>query len=113
MTRLADDPEVLADLRLRDRTARERADRRSVAGLDVGQDPDGLSPALAALYDGAPDPDVESWPCRSGRMVGVPRVALDRLKQANELLKARRDRPIGKHEIMWCPTCRPNTAERG
>ena len=101
------DPEVLADLRLRDRTSRERADRRTAPGLNAGQDLDGLSPELAALYDGAPDPIVEHWPCRGrcGRMVGVPKVALERLEDANRMLP-RRERPIGKHEVMWCPDCK-------
>lgn len=102
------DPEVLADLHLRDRTARERADRRGPAGLDVGQDPDGLSPALAALYASVPDPDVESWPCRGrcGRMIGVTQAGVDRLKAWNKRLAARRERPIGKHGVMWCPDCK-------
>ncbi|HKP08298.1 MAG TPA: hypothetical protein VJU58_13680 [Microbacterium sp.] len=102
------DPEILADLRLRDRTARERADRRGPDGLDVGQDPDGLSPALAALYDSRPDPEVESWPCRGrcGRMVGVTRVAIERLAKSNRMLASKRERPIGKHEVMWCPDCK-------
>lgn len=102
------DPEVLADLQLRERTARERHDRRGPDGLDVGQDPDGLSPALAALYDGAPDPDVEHWPCRGGcgRMVGVTQVAVERLAMSNQLLATKRERPIAKHEVMWCPDCK-------
>lgn len=102
------DPEVLADLRLRERTARERKDRRGPDGLDVGQDPDGLSPAIAALYEISPDPDVEHWPCRGGcgRMVGVPQAGVDGLAQSNRQLAARRDRPIGKHEVMWCPDCK-------
>lgn len=110
-----DDPEVRSDLALRDRTARERPGRRGVVGLDVGQDPDGLSPALARLYDGAPDPDVESWPCRGGcgRMVGVPQVAIDRLAEANRMLARRGEKPIARHEVMWCPSCRPTTAGAG
>lgn len=102
------DPEVLADLRLRDRTARERADRRGPDGLDVGQDPDGLSPAIAKLYDSAPDPDVEHWPCRKrcGAMVGVTEVALDAFETNNRRLVQMRLQPMGKHEVMWCPDCR-------
>lgn len=109
-----DDPEVRADLALRDRTARERANRRGPAGLDVGQDPDGLSPALARLYDSVPDPDVESWPCRGGcgRKVGVPQVAIERLAEANRMLVRRGEKPIGKHEVMWCPACRRRDDER-
>ena len=109
-----DDPEVRADLALRDRTARERANRRGPAGLDVGQDPDGLSPTLARLYDSAPDPVVEHWPCRGrcGRMIGVTQAGIDRLREANEKLAARRERPIGKHEVMWCPACRRRDDER-
>ncbi len=102
------DPEILADLRLRDRTARERADRRGPYGLDVGQDPDGLSPAIAALYASAPDPDVEHWPCRKGcgRMVGVTSAGIEAFESCNRKLKAMRQDPIGKHQVMWCPDCK-------
>lgn len=110
-----DDPEVRADLALRDRSARDRPGRRGIVGLDVGQDPDGLSPDLARLYDSPPDPIVESWPCRGGcgQNVGVTQVGLDRLAEANAMLARRGEKPIGRHEVMWCPNCRPGTAERG
>lgn len=110
-----DDPEVCSDLALRDRTARDRPGRRGVAGLGAGQDPDGLSPALARLYDSAPDPDVENWPCRGGcgRSVGVTQAGVEKLAEANRLLARRGEKPIGKHEVMWCPACRPNAAGSG
>jgi hypothetical protein len=102
------DPEVHADLRLRDQTARERADRRGVEGLVDGQDPDGLSPRLAALYSSAPDPIVEHWPCRGGcgTLVGVTKVGIDEFDAMNRRLRSMRQEPMAKHKVMWCPACK-------
>lgn len=102
-----DDPEVRADLALRERTARERSDRRGPAGLDRGQDPDGLSPALARLYDSVPAPVVEHWPCRGGcgTMVGVPREGIEEFDAMNARLRAMRQAPVPKTQVMACPNC--------
>lgn len=107
------DPEVLADLALRERTAHERADRRTPAGLEPGQDLDGLSPSLAKLYDAAPDPIVEHWPCRGdcGTMVGVTKVGVDEYAAMNRRLRSMRQEPVPKSKVMWCPDCKKRDEE--
>jgi hypothetical protein len=91
-----DDPEVRADLALRDRTARDRANRRGPAGLDVGQDPDGLSPELARLYASAPDPVVERWPCIEGcgALVDMTTAAIERHTKFSEQLVRQGKSPL-------------------
>lgn len=90
MTDRITDPEVLADLRRRNES--ERDDSR----------------AGSARNPFASGPDVEHWPCRGGcgRMIGVDASTVENLAIANRKLEARRERPIGKHQVMWCPECK-------
>lgn len=84
------DPEVLADIELRDRTRRERPN------------------ASAALYAWTPTPDVEHWPCRAGcgRMVGVPQEALDAAITFDRQLARTNEPPLNRAKIVFCSTCK-------
>lgn len=96
MTRLPGlDPEVLADLRRREASERDPSRTRS--------DPSAWTePAI-----------VEHWPCRKGcgAMVGVTREAVDTLATANRMLASRREQPIAKAKVMWCPECKARDDE--
>jgi hypothetical protein len=114
MTRDAalDDPEVRVDLALRDRTARARSDRRGPAGLDRGQDPDGLSPEIAQLYASTPDPIVERWPCIEGcgALVDMTAAAIERHTKFSERLERRGERPLVRR--VPCAGCMARADER-
>lgn len=92
------DPEVLADIRHRQASEGDSERTREAAN------PFG-SPA---------DPIVEHWPCRGGcgRMIGVSKSDLDLLEIANRKLVARREAPIAKAQVMWCPGCKREHDER-
>jgi hypothetical protein len=84
------DPEVLADLRLREQSERDPSRSRV--------DPTAWTePAI-----------VEHWPCRGGcgTMVGVTREAIDALASSNAMLARRREAPIAKTKVVWCPPCK-------
>lgn len=84
------DPEVLADLRAREASERDPTRSRS--------DPTAwTAPAI-----------VEHWPCRGGcgAMIGVTREAVEALASSNAMLARRRDQPIAKSKVMWCPECK-------
>lgn len=102
-----------ADLRRRDRTSAERADRRVPEGLDRGQDPDGLAPEIRRLYDGKPEPIVEEWPCRTGcgETIGMTKGAIAAARESVRTLGIKP--PPQRHEIMLCATCRERTVARG
>jgi hypothetical protein len=107
-----DDPEVRADLALREQTARDRRDRRGPEGLEQGQDPDGLSPALARLYDSAPDPIVERWPCIEGcgALVDMTAAAIERHVKFSERLVRQGERPLVRR--VPCAGCMARADEQ-
>lgn len=84
------DPEVLADLRRREASERDPSRAR--------RDPTDWTPPVI----------VEHWPCRGGcgQMVGVTREAIDALATGNALLAKRREPPISKAKVVWCPDCK-------
>jgi hypothetical protein len=84
------DPEVLADLGHRARSERDTTRSRETAH---------------AFGDAA---IVEHWPCRKGcgAMVGVTRAGIDARETCNRRLATLREPPIGKHQVMWCPSCK-------
>ncbi len=89
MTRdFATDPEVAEDLIHR---ARSERDRDRTGEFTFGD---------ATV--------VESWPCRTrcGEMVGVTAAAIFAFDTNNRRLEKLRERPMGKHEVMWCPDCK-------
>lgn len=90
MTERISDPEVLDDLR-----------RRNESERDTMRSREARNPFTAG-------PVAEHWPCRGGcsRMIGVDASDVENLAIANRKLVARRERPIGKHEVMWCPDCK-------
>lgn len=79
------DPEVLADLRAREASERDRTRTR----------PDGwVAPAI-----------VEHWPCRGcGALVGMTRDAIDLHAVFNRELVRRREQPLTKRGL--CPDCK-------
>jgi hypothetical protein len=83
------DPEVLADLRRREESERDPSRSRT--------DPTSWTPPAI----------VEHWPCRGGcnTMVGVTREAVDARNAGNAMLARRREKPIGRHEVVWCDDC--------
>lgn len=84
------DPEVAADLALRDRTERDTTRTRG----------DGT-------YDWRPPAILESWPCRGcGELVGMPAEAIDAARTCNRKLVAAGDKPLSKRELAVCEPCR-------
>lgn len=85
---LGPDPEVLADLRARNRS---ESDRERTGEFTFGD------PTI-----------VEHWPCRTGcgAMVGVTEATLFALDVHNAQLKSKREAPIAKGKVMWCPECK-------
>jgi hypothetical protein len=54
------------------------------------------------------EPDIAQWKCRTPTCmtrVGVGQSAIDALALFNAALKARRERAIESHEVMWCQPC--------
>jgi hypothetical protein len=87
------DPEVLADLRARERS---ESDRSRVGEFTFGD------PTI-----------VEHWPCRTGcgAMLGVTDATIFALDVHNALLARRREQPIAKTKVMWCPKCKAKDDE--
>ena len=86
------DPEIVADLRLRARTVRERG------GRDVGP-----------LYDWTKPKLVAEWECRApscGTTVGVTEETLERLVLFEAMLRRRGEAPLDKDRIVFCDECR-------
>jgi hypothetical protein len=85
-----EDPEVVADLKLRAYTQRDR----SRSG-----EPD---------YDWKPPPVATQWKCRTPpckAFVDVTTETLERWQLFNEQLKRNGDKSIGSHEVLWCESC--------
>ena len=83
------DPEVLADLRLRERTAAER------------------SAASPALYAWKPPVFVGAWKCRTCEvLVPITTEDLERLAMWNRVLRSRKQEPIDHNRIVFCDACR-------
>jgi hypothetical protein len=101
-----------ADLRRRDRSLSERADRRVPEGLDRGQDPDGLAPGIRKLYDAPREPVVEQWPCRTGcgATIGMTASAIAAARSSVRTLGIKP--PPTRNEIMLCGTCREREVSR-
>jgi hypothetical protein len=90
MTRPFDtDPEVLADLRHREASERDRSRSRN--------DPAAWTPPAI----------VEHWPCRTGcgAMVGVSQDAVDSRNMFNDRLARRREPAIQRNEVVRCGAC--------
>lgn len=86
------DPEVLADMRLRDSSERDPTRTRG-----------------AGVYDWKPAILVEQWPCRSGscgNTVGATLDDLQRRDQMNRELYRRGQSDIAKDKSMFCESCR-------
>lgn len=90
------DPEVLADLRLRESTERDRA------------------PANAAIYDWRRPQFCGAWPCRTcSTLVPVQASDLENVAMWNRILKARGEEPIEVERVMFCDDCRALHKDRG
>lgn len=91
MTRELDlDPEVLADLELRDASMRDRSRSRR---------------AEATLGRELPAPPVAWWTCRAprcGQLVGIPEQAVERLEIFNARLVSRGEQPIPDDTVAVC-----------
>lgn len=86
------DPEVRADLELREQTTRDRTRSRSTR-----------------IYDWRPPVFVENWPCSVPNCDGeypVESDAVERLEIFNAQLMRKGERPITKSEIGYCESCR-------
>jgi hypothetical protein len=86
-----DDPEVLADLRLRASSQRDKSRDRG----------DGD-------YSWTPPNIVGKWRCRNprcGELVDVPEVAMDRFCAFNAELRRRGEEPLDRDRILFCPRC--------
>jgi len=121
MTRLPGlDPEVLADLRFRDDSERDRTRsslvccddcKHHVRDHDCSVGPCRKCECQEFVRGGGPSWSppaiVEHWPCRGGcnAMVGVTREAVDARNAGNAMLARRREKPIGRHEVVWCDDC--------
>ena len=97
---MKDDPEVVADLKLR---ARTEYDRTRTKGADI--------------YDWREPATVAAWCCRNRTCripVRVTQDAVDNLAMMNRQAKARGFERIREDEIMYCPLCEiALRAERG
>lgn len=86
------DPEVRADLELRDSSMRDRTRSRG-----------------AGIYDWKPPVAVETWPCRRPNCDGeypVDSDAVEYLAMFNGQLATRGEIPIARSEIGYCQACR-------
>lgn len=87
------DPEVIADLQLREQTARARP--RNEAKTE-------------ALYTWAPPEIVAKWKCRTCGALAVP-ISADDLEFAavwNRKLRSRGEAPLDPDRIVFCDACR-------
>jgi hypothetical protein len=84
------DPEVLADLRRREASERDPSRSRETSQAF----------GVATV--------VEHWPCRGGcnMMVGVTQAAVDAFATLNAQLVRRREQPMAKGKVVWCPACK-------
>lgn len=89
------DPEVAADLALRDSTSRERG----------GMSRDGFAAAIRAA---APSKTIDKVPCRArcGRLADWTQEAQDAFDTFNRKLIAEREAPLDKTRIVFCGECR-------
>lgn len=84
------DPEVLADLQLRESTVRERGNRRS-----------------APMPSWSPPAIVGQWPCKvCKRPVDVPDAAMERFEAFSAALVRRGEQPLDEKRILFCDECR-------
>lgn len=101
---LDEDPEVVADLRLRASSER---------------DPSRSRPSEKLLGTWKPDEDkfVGAWKCRyferakCGEFVGVTQDTVDRLEQFNRMLDRRGEAPINTSTVLICDRCIARRAE--
>lgn len=87
------DPEVLADLRLRAQTERERPRTES---------------QVRAVYAWKPSPVVGKWKCRTPpctHFVDVTEEAMERWAQCNAWLRAEGQEPLDTSTILRCDVC--------
>ncbi len=90
-----EDPEVVADLKLRAYSEHDRSRTRG----------DGV-------YEWKPPADVTNWMCtRCGTMCGVPEEALHAIEVFDRRLKSQNESPLDRKKIMWCDKCRIVRAE--
>lgn len=91
-----EDPEVVADLRLRAATERDSTRTRPTK--------QGWSPPAI----------VDRWPCKTGcgAMVDVPIDAVQALDVFNAQLKRQRERPIAPSQVMVCEKCKVTLLEQ-
>ena len=90
------DPEVLADLRLRASSMHDRTRAR---------------PTKSAW---SPPAIVDRWPCKTGcgAMVDVPIDAVQALDVFNAQLKRQREKPIAPSQVMVCDKCKATLLEQ-
>jgi hypothetical protein len=84
------DPEVVADLKLRAYSMRDRSRNGE------------------ANYDWKLPTIVAKWKCRTPpckTFVDVPEDTMERWEMFNGHLKARGEQPIASHEVLWCESC--------
>lgn len=98
----ANDPNVAVEL---DRQARA-ARAQSAEEIDDGRPRARPDPARNPFA--VPGKTVERWPCRGGCgvLIEVTADTVRALEVANAELRRRRDEPIAKSKVMWCPDCR-------
>ncbi len=85
-----EDPEVVADLKLRAYTERDKSRTRT------------------AEYDWKPPPVVTQWKCRTPpckEFVDVDAETIERWEIFNRELRKRGEKPIASHEVLWCASC--------
>lgn len=83
------DPEVLADLRLRESSQFDSSRTRT------------------ANYDWRKPADVDEWPCRAcGVFVGVTDEATHALEVHNRRLLQLREAPVESARVLFCPSCK-------
>lgn len=81
------DPEVLADLRKRDASERDRGRTRPLGWV--------------------PAPIVEHWGCKGcGALVGVTKEAVETREVFNARLRSRGEAELAKDRIVFCPSCK-------
>lgn len=87
------DPEVLADLRDRERSAHDLTRARR---------------ARNPFADAAKVEHVEHWPCRGGcgAMIGVTAETCEAFAILSAERVRRGDRPLAKAQAVWCPDCK-------